>query len=489
MDEVRSALERHKTALRELRSAVAAAADTFCDFGDRLMALLSAGPAAQTAPAAAAATPTVTPVCGRVGHATRPHPADGAAQRTDAKGRALPTDTADGLVFDDTAPKVVAQTYSVGGDPSATLQILLSGKTAAVQGRSDKDGQTTQFVSANFVAMNRTRDPITIIEARSEVLLPTGFVAAEQTKVGAYFSNEYYFQPDSAVPIVIGPQGTAEFAIEAALRTAGTPGSTTYLRRRIHPSLPNPLCVRVTLVDAQRRTWTALFEHATQPLEFSSPEYCSRALVFTYADDLKEQERCYYGVYPQGRALVFHQGGTYYTLTKSALLDRIHDAEVAGAAEFELADLRNTSGATEWRAWILVDLTAKEIYGVKLMVKTATGKSVASGLVPAAYGSAAEGFTFRVDVPGKQLTALTDFKVKYSLSAPAQSGDYISVASPEEPATAYQAYQYVTADSTEGEVEFRLKEGIYEARYICAEDSPPRIAQRSNKFFVVSALP
>jgi hypothetical protein len=164
--------------------------------------------------------------------------------------------------------------------------------------------------------------------------------------------------------------------------------------RRLHRNLPDPLTLRLTLLDMNGGSISIQYSYKNEPLSVKTLEKAKAStdrknkpmFAFLGCDDTEIEDRAVVEGWfdPKDRNWTVQPnfGSTYFTMTDFNWKKYAYEAAKAGKEEYELENM-DLSSEFGWslKAWALVDLKHKRTYAVKFALKTNSGTATQAFLV------------------------------------------------------------------------------------------------------------
>ncbi|KAF9581447.1 hypothetical protein BGW38_001521 [Lunasporangiospora selenospora] len=198
-------------------------------------------------------------------------------------------------------------------------------------------------------------------------------IIASATAEYRFVGDEKYSQPESFTfgdikfPATIGPTQSLDIPYEVIVRRDEEHASmmlTCWNWALI--ALHRPVRVRFTFKDIEDEKLVIIQEYIHQPTNRLSVKEESD-LLFLHIDDALEGSRsCVRIKRADDESHVINVNGN--RLTVQDLNRIVYQAEKAGQSEYDLNYGRD-SGSYKWKAWALVDLSCRRVYGFKMLLE------------------------------------------------------------------------------------------------------------------------
>jgi len=281
-------------------------------------------------------------------------------------------------------------------DGNLLIHFSLQHPVEAVQSSSEKDW--TQFYILQLVGTNLTRDDVPTARVQAEYEKAPGqweaFTLVQTGRKNPPNSREYYNWDDKSQKLLFCANDTAEFLIRVGIKHM--PGLHWWNQRRSHASLPQPMRIRVTLVDLQERKSSLVVEQLNESLskDLYTKESAAKAGLDWYfmVDDTNYYKRYVVGAKreepKEGEeekevtywiAMTNATGSTLYESQSWKMLSDI-DPLVYKAVSQNCTELPLDRYKSKYEelgialnGYLLVDLEQRRAYGIKFEVKTSTG--------------------------------------------------------------------------------------------------------------------
>jgi len=180
----------------------------------------------------------------------------------------------------------------------------------------------------------------------------------------------------------------ATFAISATITVEGEPSSDMLTRRRLPKLLPQPLYLKIVMIDQDKVENYQTIEILNPPRKFETKESTEINLKrpidnFLYCDDTDNEYRVTAYQYRQkDKIFTKFSTGTYWELDKKDLDSIAFQACEEGKSVIEIPRMRSTSGTDVLIVFGLVDLIRRKLYGMKVSLQTKTSSVTDYWLLP-----------------------------------------------------------------------------------------------------------
>lgn len=379
-------------------------------------------------------------------------------------GYTLPADTGNGPKL---APGV---DYSEGRKndyecvvtESCPLKLQQHGCTKTSSSYADSEGKWTNWFTATLKLTNTGDNPIAVTDLYGEYKDKDGqWIKCHSASIGRYKDISNFS---------LDPASTVSLDISLAIRFGDKSPATHAARSRAHPSLPQPLHLRVTFVDHKMRTSSVEFEQGNPSLDLPTREsrekaWCPGKLIFhTFCDDVDKLLRNDATVFYDEKGVLCYRpsleddSSSYYYLS-SALPHLAYLAKQAHKEEYLMEDMKKEGKDASILPYLLVDLENQKPYAIKVCINTPTSSSVGYLRLPC-YNMKSSS----ISLEPQKVVAGGELLIKWSVPFTSEK-DWIGV-------YAYHGkssilYEYNSKSETSGSVKVNAppSPGWYEARY------------------------
>ncbi|CAF1384523.1 unnamed protein product, partial [Didymodactylos carnosus] len=201
--------------------------------------------------------------------------------------------------------------------------------------------------------------------------------------------EDYSFYSDTILNLK--PDTLMSLTVRASIVVNGNPGRDRSARQRAHKSLPQPLKLKINVVDNLGETCSLIVEQCNSPLNIETKESYLKKLdipdliAFVYADDCDRDERIFTVIYLEKdvqHLIIRFSYGTYFTWEKKYMKTLEFNAKQNSTTELELDSMNKTSESDEWKTTALFDSETSLLYGLRIQLKTKTSKTEETILLP-----------------------------------------------------------------------------------------------------------
>eukprot|EP00731_Ephydatia_muelleri_P002506 Em0001g2506a len=268
------------------------------------------------------------------------------------------------------------------------------------------------------------------------------------------------------------PTSTATWKISLAIQFGDDPPDYTNARKA-HPSLPQPLHLRVTFVDHDNRTSSLRLEQGNPPLNIPTREsrqskFCTNGkplLFHLYADDITTRDRSDVTIYYDEYGLLTFTGclgGSSYRslhLAWSKLLCLAARAKQAKKEETVLEDACFENSSVCIRGYLVTSLESGGPCAIKVFIKTTTSSS--TGYCPLPHDDIGSP---TLCVEPQQMLVSDELTVHWALNRVSEKD---SIALYPQRGKSSISYEYNTKAQTSGSMKMKAPDtpGVYELRY------------------------
>ncbi|KAL9643683.1 hypothetical protein ABK040_016134 [Willaertia magna] len=199
-----------------------------------------------------------------------------------------------------------------------------------------------------------------------------------------YYGLQYSWFDDHNVNLDAGK--SVSYAVSGAIVVQGKPGSTNYTRARAHSSLPQPLVLKVIIIDNEGKKKEIWAEQANKALDLATFEERVNYLQldkdlsrFIYCDDREQLERNYIMIYldKSYKSVAFKNStGLTYSYNQEFFKSQEFKAKKEEKSEVELTDLNSDSSDFKVQVHLLLDSeSGYKPYACRVRLETTTNKT------------------------------------------------------------------------------------------------------------------
>lgn len=355
-------------------------------------------------------------------------------------------------------------------DDMFMIELKQLGDTEVGSDMWDRDGKWKNYFTTTIKATNGSMDIISMVDVQGDYKNKNGdWVKCDQVLVRQKGSNKDFetldFLLDAAAPMTL----SVTLGIEIQDRSP----EDNQERQRAHHSLPQPLLLRVTFIDKDKRTASLIFEQGNRPLPLATLEKRQASwakkkqiLFYLFADDVDLRHRSDVALYYNDEGVLCYRpapndnGSSIFYLRESEFETAAYKAKKSGVKEQELTSFRKESKGSKIELFAIVDLDNQHTFALKVAITTPTSSAVGYYLLPRDDFSQAT-----LTVEQEEVEVNSNLTVKWSGLPRVSKQDMIAIITPLGSKQISSAYN--RAEKMEGSISMKVPRnpGEYELHY------------------------
>jgi len=298
----------------------------------------------------------------------------------------VPADKITGPVYTSTEPPKISDALSKSTG-TLPLDVTENTKPEVEMGQYDKNGGLDNYFMSNFDLINLGNEvlAITKVSAQYETADGQWVNMTSPVELGRR-SGFYNYSWGKENRFNLNPLGQMQLAICCGIAIKGPVFDR---ERRSHQSLPQPLKIKFTFEDAQKRTCSIIVEHVNTPRQLVTRESTEKgyrkAEYWIQCDDTDLEARLFAGAFLDDKQerveLRCCSGNTVY-LYRKTFKKYVYKAVQGNQSEVPVDGLAYKNAGCIGNVSVLIDLQHKKAVAVKFHLQTTTGNAIGYYKIP-----------------------------------------------------------------------------------------------------------